>query len=134
VLMADTAEALDRLRALKDLGVRISIDDFGTGYSSLSYLRHFPVDVLKVDKSFVDDLNQCSGDTYNFVRAIVQLGHTLRLKTVAEGIEHEAQRDALYTMGCDYGQGYLFARPMPAEALGALRATQSVAGGAARAG
>ena len=122
ILMSDTVESLDRLRALKDLGVRISVDDFGTGYSSLSYLRRFPVDVLKVDKSFVNDLRGYSDDTYAFVRAIVQLGQTLRLKTVAEGIEHEEQRDALREIGCDYGQGYLFARPMAPEAVSALRA------------
>ena len=87
ILMSDTAESLDRLQALKDLGVRISIDDFGTGYSSLSYLRRFPVDVLKVDKSFINDLSGREDDTYAFVRAIVQLGRTPRLKTVAEGVE-----------------------------------------------
>jgi EAL domain-containing protein (putative c-di-GMP-specific phosphodiesterase class I) len=120
--MNDTAESLDRLRALKDLGVQISIDDFGTGYSSLSYLRRFPVDVLKVDKSFVNDLRERSDDTYAFVRAMVQLGHTLRLKTVAEGIEYEEQCEALREIGCDFGQGYLFARPMTPDAVSALRA------------
>jgi len=124
VLMTDTADSLDRLRALKDLGIRISIDDFGTGYSSLSYLRRFPVDVLKIDKSFIDDLRRCEDDTYAFVRAIVELGHTLRLKTVAEGIEHEEQRDALREIGCDFGQGYLFARPMAPEGVNALRSAQ----------
>jgi EAL domain-containing protein (putative c-di-GMP-specific phosphodiesterase class I) len=121
ILMNDTAESLDRLRALKDLGVRISIDDFGTGYSSLSYLRRFPVDVLKVDKSFINDLSGREDDTYAFVRAIVQLGRTLRLKTVAEGIENEQQREALGRIGCDFGQGYLFARPVPPEGIQALR-------------
>ena len=127
ILMTDTAESHDRLRALKDLGVRISIDDFGTGYSSLSYLRRFPVDVLKIDKSFVNDLRNRSDDSYAFVRAIVQLGQTLRLKTVAEGIEHEEQRDALRDIGCDYGQGYLFARPLPPEAVAGLGAWHPVA-------
>ena len=106
--------------------MRISIDDFGTGYSSLSYLRRFPVDVLKIDKSFVNDLRNCPDDTYAFVRVIVQLGQMLRLKTVAEGIEHEEQRDALRDMGCDYGQGYLFARPLPPEAVTGLRARHPV--------
>jgi diguanylate cyclase (GGDEF)-like protein/PAS domain S-box-containing protein len=130
VLMSDTAESLDRLRALKDLGIRISIDDFGTGYSSLSYLRRFPVDVLKVDKSFIDDLRRSADDTYAFVRAIVELGHTLRLKTVAEGIEHEEQCEALREIGCDFGQGYLFARPMAPEAVSALRSAQESGGSA----
>ncbi len=129
VLMSDTEESFDRLRALKDLGVRVSIDDFGTGYSSLSYLRRFPVDVLKVDKSFIDDLSTRDDDTCAFVRAIVQLGHTLRLKTVAEGIEHEEQREALQAIGCDYGQGYLFARPMAPEAVLALMAVPAATAG-----
>jgi diguanylate cyclase (GGDEF)-like protein/PAS domain S-box-containing protein len=120
VLMSDTAESLDRLRALKDLGVQISIDDFGTGYSSLSYLRRFPVDALKIDKSFVDDLRGRSDDTYAFVRAIVELGHTLRLETVAEGIEQVHQWEALREIGCDFGQGYLFARPLKEPEISAL--------------
>jgi diguanylate cyclase (GGDEF)-like protein/PAS domain S-box-containing protein len=128
ILMSDTADSLDRLRALKLLGVHISIDDFGTGYSSLSYLRRFPVDELKVDKSFVDDLRGRAGDTSAFVTAIVQLGHTLRLTTVAEGIEHADQAQALRTIGCDFGQGYLFARPLPPEEVGALLTAQSAAG------
>jgi diguanylate cyclase (GGDEF)-like protein/PAS domain S-box-containing protein len=122
ILMSDTAESLDRLRELKDLGVRISIDDFGTGYSSLSYLRRFPVDVLKVDKSFINDLTGREDDADAFVGAIVQLGRTLRLKTVAEGIENEHQRQALSRIGCDFGQGYLFARPAPPGEIPALRA------------
>jgi EAL domain-containing protein (putative c-di-GMP-specific phosphodiesterase class I) len=125
VLMSDTVESLDRLRALKDLGVQISIDDFGTGYSSLSYLRRFPVDALKIDKSFVDDLGGRSDDTYAFVRAIVQLGHTLRLQTVAEGIEQVQQWDALREIGCDFGQGFLFAHPLTASEIGSMQAGRS---------
>jgi diguanylate cyclase (GGDEF)-like protein/PAS domain S-box-containing protein len=120
VLMSDTTESIDRLQALKVLGVQISIDDFGTGYSSLSYLRRFPVDALKIDKSFVDDLPGRSDDTYAFVRAIVQLGHTLRLETVAEGIERVEQWDALREIGCDFGQGYLFAPPLTEVEISAM--------------
>jgi EAL domain-containing protein (putative c-di-GMP-specific phosphodiesterase class I) len=126
VLMSDTIESIDRLKALKVLGVQISIDDFGTGYSSLSYLRRFPVDALKIDKSFIDDLAGRSDDTYAFVRAIVQLGHTLRLETVAEGIEHVEQWDALREIGCDFGQGYLFARPLTEAELSALDSSRTL--------
>jgi EAL domain-containing protein (putative c-di-GMP-specific phosphodiesterase class I) len=122
VLMSDTVESLDRLRALKNLGVQISIDDFGTGYSSLSYLRRFPVDALKIDKSFVDDLGGRSDDTYAFVRAIVQLGHTLRLQTVAEGIEQVQQWHALREIGCDFGQGFLFAHPLTESEIRSMQA------------
>ncbi len=127
VLMSDTKESLDRLGELKDLGVRISIDDFGTGYSSLSYLHRFPVDVLKIDKSFVDDLRGGSDKAYGFVKAIVELGHTLRLRTVAEGVEQEQQRQALQDMGCDFGQGFLFSTPMEPLAFNRLRAGEDAA-------
>jgi EAL domain-containing protein (putative c-di-GMP-specific phosphodiesterase class I) len=107
---------------LKTLGVRLAVDDFGTGYSSLSYLARFPVDVLKIDRSFVEHVGGES-DQAELARTIVQLGRTLRLRTVAEGIEHPDQARHLAGMGCDLGQGYLYARPMPAgdleELLGA---------------
>jgi len=101
------------LRSLKRLGVRIAIDDFGTGFSSLSYLARFPVDVLKIDKGFIDD----SPNGSELARTIVQLGQSLRLATVAEGIETSVQRQALIDMGCGYGQGFLFGRPMPANGV-----------------
>ena len=124
-LMEETDAPGPLLALLRGLGVQVILDDFGTGYSSLSYLRRFPVDVLKVDKSFINDLSGREDDTYAFVRAIVQLGRTLRLKTVAEGIENEQQREALSRIGCDFGQGYLFARPMPPEGVQALRTETS---------
>jgi diguanylate cyclase (GGDEF)-like protein len=111
VLMQDTAATIEKLWALKKLGVHLAIDDFGTGYSSLGYLRHFPIDVLKVDKSFVDALAARSGDG-TLVHAIVQLGHTLGLVVVAEGIEHEEQVHRLLEMGCVLGQGYFFSPPV----------------------
>lgn len=104
---------LDRLRAL---GVRISIDDFGTGYSSLSRLRKLPVHEVKIDRSFVIDLAG-SDDARLLVKGIIDLAHALRLEVVAEGVETVAQRDELLRLGCDALQGYLFARPMGAEAL-----------------
>jgi len=119
VLMADTRGTLERLQALKSLGVRIGIDDFGTGYSSLRYLQRFPVDVLKIDKSFVDGVDRDDHDAA-LVRTIVALGDMLGLSTVAEGIERATQRDLLRAIGCRRGQGYLFARPLDADGTAAL--------------
>jgi len=107
-IMHNTEANLGRLRQLKDLGVRLAIDDFGTGYSSLSYLHRFPIDILKIDQSFVNRLT----NTYNgpeLARAVITLGETLGLDTVAEGIELEPQVTALLALGCVAGQGFLFA-------------------------
>jgi diguanylate cyclase (GGDEF)-like protein len=104
------------LAALKQLGVRLLLDDFGTGYSSLSYLSRFPVDVLKVDRSFVRDLGSRT-ESDPIVTAIVALAQGLRLDVIAEGIETEQQADRLRAIGCDYGQGFLMSRPIPAEQL-----------------
>jgi 7-keto-8-aminopelargonate synthetase-like enzyme len=114
VLMRRDEQVQDVMRTLKDLGVSIAIDDFGTGFSSLSYLREFPIDVLKVDKSFIDDI--CV-DTQQvaLVDGIVRIADTLGLQVIAEGIEKSDQREVLAAMGCRFGQGYLFARPMTAD-------------------
>ena len=119
VVMEDTEANVSRLAELKALGVRLAIDDFGVGYSSLSYLQRFPIDVLKIDKSFVDGVHDCESDQA-LARTIVALGRTLSLCTVAEGIEHAPQRESLRTLGCTLGQGYFFARPMRPERLGRL--------------
>ena len=116
VIMRDADAVLGRLRALKALGVLLAIDDFGTGYSSLSYLQQFPVDVLKIDKSFVDHVAVGGGGAV-LVRTIVALGESLRLRLVAEGIEHPEQRNALRALGCGTGQGFLLGRPGPAPDL-----------------
>ena len=114
VLMHDTETTIDRLRALRALGVRLAVDDFGTGYSSLRYLNRFPVDVLKMAKPFVDGLGSNEEDPA-LARAIVDLGASLGLQIIAEGIESAAQLTQLRRLGCPLGQGYWFARPMPVE-------------------
>jgi diguanylate cyclase (GGDEF)-like protein/PAS domain S-box-containing protein len=122
VLLTDTDENLARIVRLKALGVLLAMDDFGTGYSSLAYLRRFPMDVLKIDRSFVDRLG---GDWEDeaLVRTIVRLGQRFGMDTVAEGIEDAGQLAVLREMGCDYGQGYYLSRPLPAaEASRALEA------------
>jgi diguanylate cyclase (GGDEF)-like protein len=111
LLITDAEATIRQLRQLRMLGVRVAIDDFGTGYSSLSYLRQYPVDIIKIDKSFVDDLGQ-GPQTSALTLAIVQLGRSLQLTTVAEGIEAAEQRDELLDGNCQFGQGYYFARPL----------------------
>jgi len=118
-LAMQNAEATaETLRRLKELGVRVSIDDFGTGYSSLGYLRRFPIDILKIDRSFVRDA-ECDGDSAAIVRTIVALARALKLKVVAEGVETAEQREFLAREGVDRMQGYFFARPCEAPALAA---------------
>ncbi len=110
--LADIETAILRLGAIRALGVRIAIDDFGTGYSSLSHLKRLPVDQLKIDRSFICDGLESDEQGRSFVRAIIELGATLGLDTVAEGIEAESQMVWLREAGCRFGQGYLFARPL----------------------
>ncbi|MFD8237197.1 putative bifunctional diguanylate cyclase/phosphodiesterase [Streptomyces sp. NPDC059696] len=114
VLMQRTDHIDAQIQALKDRGVRIAVDDFGTGFSSLRYLRDFPVDVLKIDKSFIDGIPH-DPQQVALVEGIVQLADTLGLQVIAEGIEEQPQRDLLAGIGCRYGQGFLFARPMTVE-------------------
>lgn len=111
-LIEDTEQSAMILRRLKQLGITLSLDDFGTGYSSLSYLKRFPVDVMKLDRSFFHEQSFSVGNN-NFVKAIVDMAHALGLIVVAEGIETEEVMDALRDAACDGGQGYLFARPLP---------------------
>ena len=113
VLMHRSSATLERLRALKGLGLNLAIDDFGTGYSSLGYLQQFPIDVLKIDRSFVEAVGNAEVDPV-LARAIIALGRTLQIETIAEGIERREQRDGLRTLGCTLGQGFYFAKAMPA--------------------
>ncbi|HYN34282.1 MAG TPA: EAL domain-containing protein [Ilumatobacteraceae bacterium] len=120
-LMADTNAAGKALRDLRGLGLHLSVDDFGTGYSSLTYLKRFPVEAIKVDRSFVTGLGLQADDT-SIVEAVVRLGHSLGLSVVAEGVETPLQLSRLRELGCDKGQGYLFGRPRPAGIIVAERA------------
>ena len=113
-VMHEPQSALAKLAALKALGLTLSIDDFGTGYSSLSTLKQFPIDLLKIDRSFVRDLPDDESDA-SIVDAILAMAHALGLRVVAEGVETEAQRQFLAQRKCGLMQGYLFSRPLPAE-------------------
>ena len=127
MLMDNVPANLAQLHELKSLGVTLSIDDFGTGYSSLSYLKRFPLDELKVDRSFVMDLPGQRADTA-IVSTVIQLGHSLGMTVIAEGVETQAQLDCLRELGCDNYQGYLFSRPVPAEQLVAMLRQVGTAG------
>ena len=118
-LMRDSVATVARLNLLKQLGVKIAIDDFGTGYSSLAYLRQFPVDVLKIDRSFVSDMSR-SPDAAALIHTLVELGRTLGLVTLAEGIETHEQLEGLRRERCDLGQGFLFSGPIDGTEMTAL--------------
>lgn len=116
MLIEDTKASAAMLAQLKELGLALSIDDFGTGYSSLSYLKRFPLDALKIDRSFVRDITSDKNDAA-IVSATITLAHNLNLRVVAEGVEHQVQVDILRGHGCDEAQGYWFSRPLPADAF-----------------
>ena len=119
VMIDDVELAIERLSALRELGVRIAVDDFGTGQSSLSYIRRLPIDILKIDKRFIDSVDADDADG-KLTAAIIGLARLLDLGCVAEGVERPAQHDRLKELGCDYAQGFLLARPMTPAALSAL--------------
>jgi diguanylate cyclase (GGDEF)-like protein/PAS domain S-box-containing protein len=126
LLMSEFDDAVAQMHRLKQLGVRIAVDDFGTGYSSLSYLHQLPIDVLKIDRAFVEDITEAQG-TFPIVEAIVCLAKAFEIETVAEGVETEAQRTILAVLGTERFQGYLFAKPMAAEQMTAfLKRVRSV--------
>ncbi len=119
-LMTDVKAASVVLRELRSIGLHLSVDDFGTGYSSLTYLKRFPVEAIKVDRSFVNGLGIDNEDS-TIVEAVVRLGHSLGLAVVAEGVETPLQLSRRRDLGCDRAQGYLFGRPRPAEIVEAER-------------
>jgi EAL domain-containing protein (putative c-di-GMP-specific phosphodiesterase class I) len=116
LLLADTEPTLATLHALRAMGIRISMDDFGTGYSSLSYLRSFPFDKIKIDRSFMRDLEN-KGDSLAIIKAVIGLGQALGMSTTAEGVETQEQLDAVWAQGCNEVQGFLFSPPISAEAV-----------------
>jgi len=124
-VMADPEHSLPVLRKLHAMGIKLSVDDFGTGYSSLAYLRRLPIDEIKIDRSFVQGMGTDLSDLA-IVRAIVDLGHSLGLRVVAEGVEEEAARDALREMNCDQAQGFLISRPMPLDRFEAWLQSRTV--------
>lgn len=121
VMMRDMELSLMRLKALRALGVKLAIDDFGTGYSSLNYVRRLPVDILKIDRSFLADPNP---EVAELTAAIAQLARIFKLKAVAEGIEDTAQLQRVQAMRCDFAQGYYFAKPLHAEEILAMVSAQ----------
>jgi diguanylate cyclase (GGDEF)-like protein len=116
VLMAHTEKTVKTLKSLKEMGVRLAIDDFGTGFSSLSYLKRFPLDVLKIDRTFINDITDDPDDAA-ITLATIEMAHTLKLQVIAEGVETQAQLDFLEKHGCDIYQGYLFSRAVPPEEI-----------------
>jgi len=128
VLMADPIAAATALGHIRDLGVRVALDDFGSGYSSLSHLRRFPIDIVKIDKSFVDDVAH-EGVESAIAKGIIQLGRAMQIQTVAEGIEADEQAETLRSLGCELGQGFFFAKPLGAEDWADLLAADRIGGG-----
>ena len=126
--MADPERSKHLLARLKGLGISVSIDDFGTGHSSLSRLRRFPVDVVKIDRSFITHMDS-DEEARKIVHLIIDFAHTVNLKVIAEGVENTAHRDQLKIMGCEYGQGYFFSRPVDQEGVERLLARSATLGG-----
>jgi len=125
MLMQDIEAATQTVQRLHDIGTSLAIDDFGTGYSSLNYLKRFPIDTVKVDRSFVTDIPQ-SDDDMAITSAVIAMAHRLKMSVVAEGVETEAQRDFLIQHNCEYAQGYLFGKPMPLKEFRSLLASENV--------
>jgi EAL domain-containing protein (putative c-di-GMP-specific phosphodiesterase class I) len=128
VMMHDMDLSIQRLAELKELGVKLAVDDFGTGYSSLNYIRRFPVDILKVDKSFVDGVN-LGGEESALTAAIIELAGILKLRPVAQGIERADPLEKLLDLKCDLGQGFYFARPLPLDGIDELLSVRQTLAG-----
>jgi len=119
MIMKDTENAVAVLRRLSDMGIHLAMDDFGTGYSSLSYLKRFPLHTIKIDRSFINDI-ATDHDDLEIIRTIISMGHSLRRRIVAEGVETEEQRVLLRKLRCDEMQGYLLSPPVPASQIDAM--------------
>jgi EAL domain-containing protein (putative c-di-GMP-specific phosphodiesterase class I) len=117
--MENSERTLSMLRRLRELGVRIALDDFGTGYSALSYLRKFPLDKIKIDRSFITDIATRS-DQVAIVQAVLSIARALGMTVTAEGVETEIQKDFLKALGCDNAQGFLLGRPVPFDQIGKI--------------
>ena len=114
VLMRNAEGSIAILQQLKDMGIQLAVDDFGTGYSSLSYLHQFPIDVLKIDQSFVNEIGSATiNGNGSIVSAVIAMGNSLQQKVVAEGVENPSQLKFLREQNCEEGQGYIFSRPLP---------------------
>jgi EAL domain-containing protein (putative c-di-GMP-specific phosphodiesterase class I) len=124
IFIEDTERAMAAMTELMDLGLRLALDDFGTGYSSLSYLRHLPIDIVKIDQSFIADIGK-DPEGSAIVAAVTELAHVLGLAVTAEGVETRVQRDQVSAIGCESAQGFYYARPMPASAIAAALTTCS---------
>ena len=119
-IMIESAEkARQCIDKIRSMGMKVAIDDFGTGYSSLSYLNKFPVNILKIDKSFIDQIDS-SESSQKYIEAIISIGHILNLEVVSEGVETDGQLEKLKSIGCDYIQGYIWGKPMPPDDAGEL--------------
>jgi len=122
MIMKDTENAVAVLKDLSEMGVHLTMDDFGTGYSSLSYLKRFPQNTIKIDRSFVNDI-AVDPDDLEIIRTIINMGHSLRRRVVAEGVETEAQRQLLRHLRCDEMQGFLLSPPVPASEIDRMLAS-----------
>ena len=119
VMIDSVDKALQCIDEIKSMGIKIAIDDFGTGYSSLSYLHRFPANLLKIDKSFIDEMNK-SDSSRKYIASIISIGHVLGFEVISEGVEEEDQLDTLKNVGCDLVQGYIWGRPLSPEDAGKL--------------
>ena len=113
-IMIDADKAQHRIEELKEMGIKIAIDDFGTGYSSLSYLNRFPANLLKIDKSFIDEMNK-DDSSRQYIAAIISIGHVMGFDVISEGVEENDQLETLKSIGCDFIQGYIWGKPLSVE-------------------
>ncbi|HCN91484.1 MAG TPA: bifunctional diguanylate cyclase/phosphodiesterase, partial [Oxalobacteraceae bacterium] len=131
VLVQEAEQAVPTLSRLNDIGIKLSLDDFGTGYSSLNYLRRFPLDNLKIDRSFISGMTSNAHDAI-IVEAVIALAHNLKLRAIAEGVETREELDLLAALGCDEIQGFYFSKPLPADEFKLLLVEEMLTGAGAK--